>query len=109
MSSSFLKLLYHVAPPNQSLKLTEPAVGDFARAKQPVTIGRDIPRAEWLPQRRGSPPQLSSGPLGGITSRYKEKNIGVKRIDLQAVILPTNFPLSTEQSPRFGSSSNTKI
>ena len=24
-------------PPNQSLKLTEPAVDDFARAKQPVT------------------------------------------------------------------------
>ena len=24
--------------PNQSLKLTEPAVDDFARAKQPVTI-----------------------------------------------------------------------
>ena len=33
-------------PPNQSLKLTEPAVDDFARAKQPVTIGHDIPRAE---------------------------------------------------------------
>ena len=25
------------APPNQSLKLTEPAVDDLARAKQPVT------------------------------------------------------------------------
>ena len=35
-------------PPNQSLKLTEPAVDDLTRAKQPVTIGRDIPRAEWL-------------------------------------------------------------
>ena len=34
--------------PNQSLKLTEPAVDDFARAKQPVTIGLDIPRADWL-------------------------------------------------------------
>jgi hypothetical protein len=33
-------------PPNQSLKLTEPAVDDLARAKQPVTIGLDIPRAE---------------------------------------------------------------
>jgi hypothetical protein len=55
------------------------------------------------------PPQLSSGPLGGITSSYKEKNIGVKRIALQAVILPTNSPLSTEQSPKFGSSSNTKM
>ena len=34
-------------PPNQSLKLTEPAVDDLARAKQTATIGRDIPRAEW--------------------------------------------------------------
>ena len=31
-----------VLPPNQSLKLTEPAVDDFARAKQPVTIGHDL-------------------------------------------------------------------
>jgi hypothetical protein len=52
MSSSFLKLLYHVAPPNQSLKLTEPAVGDFARAKQPVTIGQDLARADWIPSLR---------------------------------------------------------
>ena len=37
---------------NQSLKLTEGAVDDFARAKQPVTIGLDIPRAEWLPSPR---------------------------------------------------------
>ena len=39
-------------PPNQSLKLTEPAVDDFARAKQTATIGRDIPRADWLPSLR---------------------------------------------------------
>jgi hypothetical protein len=39
-------------PPNQSLKLTEPAVGDLARAKQPVTIGHDIPRADWIPSLR---------------------------------------------------------
>ena len=32
-----------VLPPNQSLKLTEPAVDDFARAKQPFTMGKDIP------------------------------------------------------------------
>ena len=38
--------------PNQSLKLTEPAVDDFARAKQPVTIGRDLARADWLPSLR---------------------------------------------------------
>ena len=37
-----------LVPPNQSLKLTETAVDDFARAKLGVTIGRDIPRAEWL-------------------------------------------------------------
>ena len=34
--------------PNQSLKLTEGAVDNFARAKLGVTIGRDIPRADWL-------------------------------------------------------------
>jgi hypothetical protein len=39
-------------PPNQSLKLTEVAVDDFARAKQSATIGLDIPRAEWLPSPR---------------------------------------------------------
>ncbi len=33
---------------NQSLKLTEVAVDDFARAKQPTTIGRDLARADWL-------------------------------------------------------------
>ena len=35
-------------PPNQSLKLTEPAVDDFARAKQSVTIGQDLSRAELI-------------------------------------------------------------
>ena len=39
-------------PPNQSLKLTEIAVDDFARAKQPATVGRDLPRADWLPSLR---------------------------------------------------------
>ena len=39
-------------PPNQSLKLTEPAVGDLTRAYQPVTIGLDIPRADWIPLLR---------------------------------------------------------
>ena len=38
--------------PNQSLKLTEPAVGDLMRAKQPVTIGRDLARADRLPSLR---------------------------------------------------------
>jgi len=36
----------HLSPPNQSLKLTEVAVGDFARAKQTATIGRGLPRAD---------------------------------------------------------------
>ena len=39
-------------PPNQSLKLTEPAVDNLTRAKQPATIGRDIPRADWIPSLR---------------------------------------------------------
>ena len=39
-------------PPNQSLKLTETAVDDFARAKQPATIGHDLPRADWIPSLR---------------------------------------------------------
>jgi hypothetical protein len=39
-------------PPNQSLKLTEPAVDDLARAKLPATIGLDIPRANWIPSLR---------------------------------------------------------
>ena len=41
-----------VLPPNQSLKLTEPAVGDLMRAKQPVTIGHDLARADWIPSLR---------------------------------------------------------
>ena len=41
-----------VSPPNQSLKLTEPAVDDLARAKQPVTIGQDLARADWIPSLR---------------------------------------------------------
>ena len=39
-------------PPNQSLKLTEIAVDDFARAKHPVTIGHDLARADWIPSLR---------------------------------------------------------
>ena len=41
-----------VSRPNQSLKLTEPAVDDFARAKQAATIGLDIPRADWISSLR---------------------------------------------------------
>jgi hypothetical protein len=39
-------------PPNQSLKLTEVAVDDLMRAKQPATIGHDSPRADWIPSLR---------------------------------------------------------
>jgi hypothetical protein len=42
----------HLSPPNQSLKLTEGAVDDFARAKQPATIGHDLARADWIPSLR---------------------------------------------------------
>ena len=34
--------------PNQSLKLTEIAVDDFARAKQPLLVGNDIARADCI-------------------------------------------------------------
>ena len=37
---------------NQSLKLTEGAVDDFARAKQLATIGHDLARADWIPSLR---------------------------------------------------------
>ena len=49
---SFVQLNQLTLPPNQSLKLTEPAVGDLTRAKQSTTIGLDIPRADWLPSLR---------------------------------------------------------
>jgi hypothetical protein len=39
-------------PPNQSLKLTEGAVDDLARAKQPATIRQDLSRADWIPSLR---------------------------------------------------------
>ena len=42
----------HVLPPNQSLKLTEPAVDDLMRAKQPATVGHDSSRADWIPSLR---------------------------------------------------------
>ena len=41
-----VRIKLYLSPPNQSLKLTEPAVDDLTRAKQPVTIARDIPRAD---------------------------------------------------------------
>jgi len=50
-SHSVHKTFYRVRS-NQSLKLTEPAVDDFARAKHPATVGRDLPRADWIPSLR---------------------------------------------------------
>jgi hypothetical protein len=52
LARSFVQLNQLTLPPNQSLKLTEPAVDDFARAKQPVTIGQDLARADWIPSLR---------------------------------------------------------
>ena len=52
LARSCVQLNQLTLPPNQSLKLTEPAVDDLARAKQPATIGLDMPRAEWLPSLR---------------------------------------------------------
>ena len=49
------------AQPNQSLKLTETAVDDLTRAKQSVTIGQDLARADGFRRCGASPPQLSSG------------------------------------------------
>ena len=49
---SFVQVNQLALPPNQSLKLTEPAVDDLTRAKQPATIGHDSPRADWLPSLR---------------------------------------------------------
>ena len=52
-NSPFWRILKrNAAPANQSLKLTEPAVDDFARAKQPATIGHDLARADWIPSLR---------------------------------------------------------
>jgi hypothetical protein len=47
-----LRFNWHVSPPNQSLKLTEVAVDDLTRAKQTVTVGLDIQRADWIPLLR---------------------------------------------------------
>jgi len=49
---SFVQVNQLTLPPNQSLKLTEPAFDDLTRAKQTATIGLDIPRADWLPSLR---------------------------------------------------------
>jgi hypothetical protein len=49
---TFVQLNQLPLPPNQSLKLTEPAVDDLARAKHPATVGRDLPRADWIPSLR---------------------------------------------------------
>jgi hypothetical protein len=52
LARSVVQLNQLTLPPNQSLKLTEPAVGDLMRAKQPVTIGLDLARADWIPSLR---------------------------------------------------------
>ena len=45
---TYLEVINLSQPPNQSLKLTEPAVDDLTRAQQPVTIGQDLARADWI-------------------------------------------------------------
>jgi hypothetical protein len=52
LARSGVQLNQLTLPFNQSLKLTEIAVDDFARAKQPVTIGLDLARADWIPSLR---------------------------------------------------------
>ena len=60
---------------NQSLKLTEPAVDDFAaRFRQFYNRTVMSARAYELHGLGCSPPQLSSGPLGGENKVVKEKN-----------------------------------
>jgi len=74
--------------PNQSLKLTEPAVDDFARAKQPATIGLTYHARNGYRRRGASPPQLSSGSLGG------KKNLGRKdrnSFDLSSCVHQSGF------------------
>jgi len=52
LARSVVQLNQLTLPPNQSLKLTEPAVDDLTRAKQPATVGRGLPRADWIPPLR---------------------------------------------------------
>ena len=52
LARSVVEVNQPALPPNQSLKLTEPAVDDLTRAKQPVTIGLDLSRADWIPSLR---------------------------------------------------------
>jgi len=48
----FARLASRSSPEGIPSGLTEPAVDDLTRAKQTVTIGLDIPRAEWIPLLR---------------------------------------------------------
>jgi hypothetical protein len=75
--------------------VTEPAVDDLARAKQTVTIGLDIPRANWIPSVRHfvaalrvydskSRRQLSSGPLG--------RNHYYERSSMKNILISIAFP-----------------
>ena len=52
---------HNLVRPNKSLKLTEIAVDDFARAQLGATIGRDMPRAECL--RRAAARRRSLAPV----------------------------------------------
>ncbi len=52
LTRGFVQFNQLTLPPNQSLKLTETAVDDLTRAKQPATIGHDSSRADWIPSLR---------------------------------------------------------
>jgi len=56
-----LKSIFCRLRSNKSLKLTEVAVDDYARAQLGATIGRDMPRAEWL--RRAAARRRSLAPV----------------------------------------------
>ena len=103
MIKSSIQLLPRVRS-NQSLKLTEVAVDDSMRAKRPATIGRGSPRADWIPSRGTSSPQLSSGPLGG-----KEK-LRLSKKETVSVIQVLFFDLSSKkmslQAVRFSNCNN---
>ena len=49
---SFIQVNQLTLPPNQSLKLTEPAVGDLTRATKIILSDMTSPRAYWQPTLR---------------------------------------------------------
>ena len=52
MTSRLTSRSSHAERDGDKRSLTEPAVDDFARAKQAATIGQDLARADWIPLLR---------------------------------------------------------